>query len=320
MKYFYVTVLVFCFAIDSFAQKIAAKDVPQAVIDSYSFAYPNSKPKKWELINQQYCSYTKTSNGNEIAKFFSNGEWIETIISISEEELPLACFEFKKKKFDGYVLEDISFIERNNAKPIYIVVYALKNNRAFKTEVVFDLKGRALMIDGLEIVESETDSFAELEAGTVVVEIEKVAPEVLEVNPLVTKAFNKKFPKSENLFWENKDEYQLVYFNFRGKSMEAAYLHDGMLVYTATHLDKETIPGPIKTYLSKNNSRAKLVKAKKVVFEPKYFRKYPTKKQANYFQVVISEKVPKQKQPKISTLFFDPSAHFDMKMDYEVER
>lgn len=126
-----------------------------------------------------------------------------------------------------------------------------------------------------------------------------------DVPALVKKMFDKKFPRSEEVSWEQIDSNYIASFFFRVNNQKAEFAPDGKLVSTTTIMDPKNIFRPLENYLIKKYKKYKVVKAEKIIYDRNYQKLFPEKKLKNYYYVEISLKVKGSKTPQINRLWFD---------------
>lgn len=126
-----------------------------------------------------------------------------------------------------------------------------------------------------------------------------------DVPALVKKMFDKKFPRSEEVSWEQIDSNYIASFFFRVNDQKAEFAPDGKLVSTTTIMDPKNIFRPLENYLIKKYKKYKVVKAEKIIYDRNYQKLFPEKKLKNYYYVEISLKVKGSKTPQINRLWFD---------------
>lgn len=126
-----------------------------------------------------------------------------------------------------------------------------------------------------------------------------------DVPALVKKMFDKKFPRSEEVSWEQIDSNYIASFFFRVNDQKAEFAPDGKLVSTTTIMDPKNIFRPLENYLIKKYKKYKVVKAEKIIYDRNYQKLFPEKKLKNYYYIEISLKVKGSKTPQINRLWFD---------------
>jgi hypothetical protein len=117
--------------------------------------------------------------------------------------------------------------------------------------------------------------------------------------------FDKKFPRTEDVSWEQVDSNYVATFFFRINDQKAEFAPDGKLVSTTTIMDPKNIFRPLENYLIKKYKKYKIVKAEKILYDRMYQKLFPEKKLKNYYYVEISLKVKGSKVPQINKLWFD---------------
>ena len=126
-----------------------------------------------------------------------------------------------------------------------------------------------------------------------------------DVPGTVKKMFDKKFPRTEDVSWEQVDSNYVATFFFRINDQKAEFAPDGKLVSTTTIMDPKNIFRPLENYLIKKYKKYKIVKAEKILYDRMYQKLFPEKKLKNYYYVEISLKVKGSKVPQINKLWFD---------------
>lgn len=126
-----------------------------------------------------------------------------------------------------------------------------------------------------------------------------------DVPSLVKKMFDKKFPRCEDVSWEQVDSNYIASFFFRINDQKAEFAPDGKLVSTTTIMDPKNIFRPLENYLIKKYKKYKVLKAEKTLYDRNYQKLFPEKKLKNFYFVEISIKIKGSKVPQINRLWFD---------------
>ncbi len=126
-----------------------------------------------------------------------------------------------------------------------------------------------------------------------------------DVPALVKKMFDKKFPRTENVNWEQVDSNFVASFFFRINDQKAEFSPEGKLVSTTTIMDPKNIFRPLENYLEKKYNKYKVLKAEKILYDRTYQKLHPEKKLKNYYFVEISIKIRGSRVPQIDRLWFD---------------
>ena len=87
----------------------------------------------------------------------------------------------------------------------------------------------------------------------------------LTVPDVVQKEFSKKFPRAENVSWNQVEKNYKVDCFFRGRANYAEFTPEGEWVMTVTDLDTKNLYAPIQRYLDENFKRDKVILAEKAV-------------------------------------------------------
>ncbi|MEG1572310.1 MAG: hypothetical protein RR328_02065 [Bacteroidales bacterium] len=320
MKKINIAILLFVLLAPGFAlyaqtQIVSEKELPEALKEAFVVAYPHIKASKWELTNQQYFAYIKTKETKEVARFFSDGTWIETRAIVENETLPLKAVDFLQTEYPAYYIYMVFYVEQKEGKPYYLIELNLKENKNVKVELSFDLAGKLSGVDGLNVIKNTDTNNTQIVINTQTTQNAIIAPERNAVPTEIELVFKKRFPRPENIFWSQEEPLYLVRFTMNDRDQEAAYLSPGIHVYTASFFDKKTLPLPIERYLSENHPKCNVKECKRVIYESKYKRTF-TERPKDYFRVIITEKIPKSKEVKTTLLRFDQAAQFDYKTDY----
>ncbi|MFA7082737.1 MAG: PepSY-like domain-containing protein [Bacteroidales bacterium] len=136
-------------------------------------------------------------------------------------------------------------------------------------------------------------------------------PEALDTPKIpesVTKAFEKKFPRTEVEEWEMQDTcYNAIFKNRRETNLQALYMPDGSLVTTTTDVDPDRYPRLIMKDLDERYPNAKISIVRKVEYDAKYKRTVTERKLEQYFYVELTEKIRGRKDVKTIKLLYDKS-------------
>lgn len=107
----------------SFAQKVAASNVPNAVASAFKSKFPAASSVKWELENVNYEANFKVNGKEMSANFDKMGTWLETETEIKVSALPAVVRTTLSKEFAGYNIKEASQIE------------SVKNGSCFEAEI-----------------------------------------------------------------------------------------------------------------------------------------------------------------------------------------
>ena len=117
----------------------------------------------------------------------------------------------------------------------------------------------------------------------------------LNIPEAVQKSFSKKFPRAENISWNQVDKNYKVDCFYRERATYAEFKPDGEWVMTVTDLDTKTLYPPIQRYLDENFKRDKVILAEQAVRADRN----------DYYYVQLEVKDDETKETHIIELFFD---------------
>jgi hypothetical protein len=117
----------------------------------------------------------------------------------------------------------------------------------------------------------------------------------------VEKQFSRKFPRAENVSWNEVEGNYKVDCFYRGRANYAEFTSEGEWVMTITDLDTKSLYPPIQRYLDENFKRDKVILAEKA-----------TKADRNdYYYLQVEQKDPETKETHIIELFFDKTGRIE---------
>jgi hypothetical protein len=122
-----------------------------------------------------------------------------------------------------------------------------------------------------------------------------------DVPEAVEKQFSRKFPRAENVYWNEVEGNYKVDCFYRGRANYAEFTPEGEWVMTITDLDTKSLYPPIQRYLDENFKRDKVILAEKA-----------TKADRNdYYYLQVEKKEPETKETHIIELFFDKTGRIE---------
>jgi hypothetical protein len=122
-----------------------------------------------------------------------------------------------------------------------------------------------------------------------------------DVPEVVQKSFSRKFPRAENVSWNQVGENYKVDCFYRGRANYGEFTPEGEWVVTVTDLDTKTLYAPIQRYLDENFKRDKVILAEKAVKADRQ----------NYYYVQVEIKDKETKEAHIVELFFDKTGRIE---------
>lgn len=326
------------------AQKINEEQVPKDVLIGLETIYPEVKVKTWELIDGNYFASVKVDGQSGKAEITPNGKWLGSKFPVGEKELPSSVIKYFYDNYPGFKISVSQYVEEPDDNNYYFLKIQKKGlNQDENGDLIFDLAGNLTKSTAPDIVKEEQktevakkdDFFDEDKEEKKPVKKPKVAkvkeepvPKAEKPTPkikkkkndddgessyssktnvpaLIKKMFDKKFPRTEEVSWEQVDSNYVATFFFRINDQKAEFAPDGKLVSTTTIMDPKNIFRPLENYMIKKYKKYKVIKAEKIIYDRNYQKLNPEKKLKNYYFVEISIKVKGKKIPQINRLWFD---------------
>lgn len=102
-----------------FAQKLKTADVPADVVGTLEYQYPSAKVTGWLKDGSQYVASIKDDGSNGKVYIKDNGDWIRTLFTVPQGELPSAITEYVKKNYPEWIISVSALEEQENVKTHY---------------------------------------------------------------------------------------------------------------------------------------------------------------------------------------------------------
>ena len=102
-----------------FAQKLKPADVPADVVGTLEYQYPSAKVTGWLKDGSQYVASIKDDGSNGKVYIKDNGDWIRTLFTVPQGELPSAITEYVKKNYPEWIISVSALEEQENVKTHY---------------------------------------------------------------------------------------------------------------------------------------------------------------------------------------------------------
>lgn len=102
-----------------FAQKLKTADVPADVVGTLEYQYPSAKVTGWLKDGSQYVASIKDDGSNGKVYINANGDWIRTLFTVPQGELPSAITEYVKKNYPEWIISVSALEEQENVKTHY---------------------------------------------------------------------------------------------------------------------------------------------------------------------------------------------------------
>ncbi len=106
-KLILISAVLFC-TLRAEAQSIKERDVPSAVLTSFSALYPNASKVKWENEDGMYEGSFLTAKKETSVLFSRDGILVQTENEITLAELPAGVVEYVSKQHPGATIEEAS--------------------------------------------------------------------------------------------------------------------------------------------------------------------------------------------------------------------
>ena len=106
-KLILISAVLFC-ALRAEAQSIKQRDVPSAVMTSFSSLYPNASKVKWEKEDGMYEGSFLTDKKETSLLFSRDGILVQTENEITLADLPSGVLEYVSKEHPGATIEEAS--------------------------------------------------------------------------------------------------------------------------------------------------------------------------------------------------------------------
>ncbi len=118
----------------AFGQEV---DLPDAVIKAFEKKFSGVENVTWKLVK---TNYQATFEEIEItmALFSPEGEWLKTVMIISEDDLPVMAVEHIEDNYEDAEINQVQIIENNKEEITYLVVLMVDDE---KVKIKFNKEG-----------------------------------------------------------------------------------------------------------------------------------------------------------------------------------
>ncbi len=304
---------ILCFLVFSlsaiFAQKISENKVPQDVVISFKYKYPDAEVSYWELNKDIYIAKFKLNDQDGKAEFNDKGVWSVTKYNIEERELPTPILDYYKDNYRGQEF-DISVAElqkKSSGTTLYYLELKKEGfNQLKPVQLTFDLTGKLLSKTDpeenlLKDDKGKKDNKQNTEEVKTVTpdESQKYIIDAAKVPAVAKTHFTSKVKKATGSVWYLQNKIYTVKFNQAGKSGQSTYAKDGTWIETRVDQSPETLHQLILAYL-KDNYRSYKIKSAELVTQAKdksiFIRMY--------------DKRSKETPPPLTEIWFSPIGKF----------
>lgn len=335
---------VFCFNLDTYAQKIKPDQVPQEVKTTFYSEFPNAKIKDWQMKGDNFQVNYRDDGTSQSTLISKTGSLIETRTPIDKQEIPGFIADYVGVEYVGYEILLSELVQKPKMKDTYEVKVKKSGvGTGAESQLVFANDGKLLSRNdpqGFVASTPPVDKVAEKkenpkETNNNSKTKEKAAknPNSKEDNkeknkskkgqypdniisensvpPIVKKNFVKKFPKATEVKWFNRkgDTIYTIKCIFKEQENEIAFNSDGKWLTQKIKQDEKTIFPAVAKYLDKTYRKYQFVSSYKTV---------SFNKNEGGFDVKIIEL--KNKKSKLeTTILFDKMGKLVKTIDPEYE-
>ncbi len=236
---------------------------------------------------------------------------------VDSRSLPTPILDYVMLNFDKlieYKIDLAEYMENEEMGLHYHLIVKKEGLNQAESELFFTITGGFIkridppeMLEEIEILEEKKEEAVAAEekkqekkqekSKTKVVKEVEETPVVVSVDvpEAATKYFNRRFPRAEEVAWEEYgDKNYQARFLYRDISTRAELTPEGLLVSTITVMDPKNIYAPIARYLDENYSNYKVKLGEKAV-----------RKDRNNYYYVILYTTKKKVFPEEIELYFD---------------
>ncbi len=306
------TILFICLLLFAFydvnAQKISESKVPQDVILSCRYKYPDATVNYWEKSNDNYVVRFKMNNQTGNAEFNEKGLWIESRFEVKEKELPSSVIQYYKENYapNEYIMSVIELHKTSQGKAFYAIQLKVEGvTRMLPVDLQFDLAGNLIYkndpAEGKAKQEGNTPN--NNNSNVVAKEPQDDGSKYLVADNKVPAAamthFKSKNKKSSGAAWYFKDKKYTVKFNTAGRNGQASYTKEGAWIETRLESSEDKLNQLVINYL-KDNYRQYKIKSIEYVTQPK----------DKSIEIGIYDKRSKAVPPPITKVWFTSAGKF----------
>ncbi|MCD4695392.1 MAG: PepSY-like domain-containing protein [Bacteroidales bacterium] len=292
MKIYSLTFLIL-FVGSVFAQNENHRDVPEAVLKSFSRKFPRAENIQWDKIGDNYKADCFFKDRGNYAEFTSEGEWVVTITDLDIKTLYPPIQKYLDENFNH---DKVIFAEKavKADKQDYYYVQVEKKNPETKekyiAELFFDKTGRIEQV--------------KLPDGVNEMTVVGIDDPNTETPAEVIDSWQKRFPRAEDIDWTKKpnpsDSIDFNYFasfTFREQKTIAEFLPNGKWVESRVQYKKKDLYATVLKYVEENHWNDDYIIGEKVTRADRN----------NYYYVKLERMEKGQSRPYEFELFFNKS-------------
>ena len=102
-----------------FVISCTAQNIPAAVNQAFTKAFPSTTVKKWDKEDGNYEANFSKDGKTMSATFDANGKWMETETDIKISELPAAVTDYVKANYKSATIKEAAIISNSSSSKIY---------------------------------------------------------------------------------------------------------------------------------------------------------------------------------------------------------
>jgi hypothetical protein len=127
------------------AQQISEDYVPEDVVISFKYKYPDAVISTWETSKGNFIARFKISDQDGSAEFTANGKWVVSRFAIPEKELPSPIATYFKNNYKSrdFMMASSELVKDGNGDTYYLLVAKKSGiSQPKPSELYFDLTGK----------------------------------------------------------------------------------------------------------------------------------------------------------------------------------
>jgi len=257
------------------AQKISDSKVPQDVIISCRYKYPDATVMYWEKQDENYVARFKMNNQTGNAEFDEKGLWIKTRFEIKEKELPSSVVSYYKENYlaNEYVMSVIEIHKTSQGKSYYYIQLKREGvTQVLPVDLQFDLAGTLIYKNDPGEAKANEGDNKTVNTNTAASEPPDDGSKYLvpdnKVPAVATTHFKSKNKKASGAAWYFRDQKYTVKYNSAGRNALSTYTKEGAWLETRVESSEDKLNQLVTNYL-KDNYRQYKIKTVEFVTQPK---------------------------------------------------
>ena len=217
--------------------------VPSKVLSTFKQNFPSAKNVAWNKYRNYYEASFMQENKNYYVAFTPSGEWIQTSVAGSMNELPGEVKEdFQSSEYSTYEIKSIRQISGVGNDQIYMVeVISIKEDTTGPVYLYYEPTGNLYRVGSNQLL-----------TGSPVVKksnAKQVTRE--ELPPLVENAFVETHPDVKNVRWHMEDNRYVAEYSEKGQRMYFISSPEGEWQSTTAEYNFSQLPQPVQDAYNK---------------------------------------------------------------------